>query len=59
LLFWRWNPMNYLTGLASNLDPPNCSLPSSYDYRHEPTGPSLSLLWIEEYIFFWTVLVTI
>jgi hypothetical protein len=26
-------------GLASNHDPPNLSLPSGYDYRHEPLAP--------------------
>jgi hypothetical protein len=30
---------NYLTGLASNHDPPNLSLPSSWDYRREITVP--------------------
>jgi hypothetical protein len=35
-LFWRWGLENYLPGLASNLDPPDLSLPRSEDYRHEP-----------------------
>jgi hypothetical protein len=30
----------FLPGLASNLDPPNLSLPSSLDYRCEPFAPS-------------------
>jgi hypothetical protein len=34
-LFWNWGLVNYLLGLASNLHPPNLSLKSSWDYRHE------------------------
>jgi hypothetical protein len=26
-LFWRWGPENYLSGVASNRDPPDFSLP--------------------------------
>jgi hypothetical protein len=33
--------MNYFPRLASNLHPPNLSLPSSKDYRHEPPAPGL------------------
>jgi hypothetical protein len=33
--------MNYLPGLASNHDPPDLSLLSSWDYRREPQVPSL------------------
>jgi hypothetical protein len=40
-LFWRWGLTNYLPGLASHLDPPNPSLPSSWDYRCEPLVPGL------------------
>jgi hypothetical protein len=36
-LFWKWSPVNYLPGLALNLNPPNLSLPSSH--RHEPWVP--------------------
>jgi hypothetical protein len=46
LFFWRWSLMNYLTGLASNPDPPDLSLPSSKDYRHQPPVPSLDPLLI-------------
>jgi hypothetical protein len=28
-LFWRWGLVNYLPGLASNLDLPSLRLPSS------------------------------
>jgi hypothetical protein len=38
-LFWKWGLMNYLPGLASNLNPPNPNLLSSWDYRHEPPVP--------------------
>jgi hypothetical protein len=31
--------MNNLPGLALNPDPPNFSLPSSWDYRREPPAP--------------------
>jgi hypothetical protein len=31
--------MNYFLGLALNCDPPNLSLTSSQDYRHEPLVP--------------------
>jgi hypothetical protein len=32
-LFWRWGLEDYLPGLALSYDPPNLSLPSSWDYR--------------------------
>jgi hypothetical protein len=35
-LFWKWGLEKYFPGLASNLDPPVLSLPSSWDYRREP-----------------------
>jgi hypothetical protein len=31
---------NYLPRLTSNCDPPDLSLPSSWDYRSEPLAPS-------------------
>jgi hypothetical protein len=33
--------MNYLPGLASNCDPPDRSLPSSWDDRREPLAPGV------------------
>jgi hypothetical protein len=36
----KWGLTNYLSGLASNLDLPNLSLPSSYG--DEPLSPSMS-----------------
>jgi hypothetical protein len=35
--------MNYLPGLASNHDPPDFCLLSSWDYRCEPLAPGLAL----------------
>jgi hypothetical protein len=35
-LFWRWGLANSLPWQASNLNPPNFSLLSSYNYRHKP-----------------------
>jgi hypothetical protein len=32
---------NYLLGLASKLDPPDLSLPGSWDYRGEPLVPGI------------------
>jgi hypothetical protein len=32
--------VNYLSGLASNCDPPDLCLLSSYDYRCEPLVPA-------------------
>jgi hypothetical protein len=40
-LFWRWDLLNCLAGLASKLDPPDLSLPSSLDDWHL----ILSLCW--------------
>jgi hypothetical protein len=34
---------NNLPRLASNLDPPNLSLPSSWDYRRESLHPARNL----------------
>jgi hypothetical protein len=39
-LLWRWI-VSYLPRLTSNRDPPNLSLPSSQDDRHEPPVPSI------------------
>jgi hypothetical protein len=39
-LFLRWGLVSYLPELASNHDPPDFSLPSSWDYRREPLVPS-------------------
>jgi hypothetical protein len=44
--------LNYLPGLASNCDPPDLCLLSSWDYRHEPLAPSSSSLFLNEYINF-------
>jgi hypothetical protein len=35
--------VNYLPGLASNLDPPDLCLLSSWDYRREPLPPAKCL----------------
>jgi hypothetical protein len=35
--------MNYLPGVASNCDPTNLSLQSSWDCRYEPLTPNLEL----------------
>jgi hypothetical protein len=34
--------VNHYPGLASNHDPPDLSLPSTYDYRYEPSEPCWS-----------------
>jgi hypothetical protein len=39
-LFWRWGLENYLSGLASNLNPPNLSLLNSWDYKHRHPASS-------------------
>jgi hypothetical protein len=43
-LFCRWGLTNSLPGLASNLDPPDLSLPSSWDDIRDPPAPGLSFL---------------
>jgi hypothetical protein len=39
-LFWRWGLSNHLLRLASNLDLPDLSLPTLWDYRREPLLPA-------------------
>jgi hypothetical protein len=34
--------MNHLPRLALNLDPPDLSLSSGYDYTHEPPVPAIN-----------------
>jgi hypothetical protein len=35
----RWGLTNFQPGVALNHNPPNLSLPSSWDYRREPRRP--------------------
>jgi hypothetical protein len=41
-LFWRWGLSNYLLRLATNYDPTDLRLTSSWDYRRELSGPSFT-----------------
>jgi hypothetical protein len=46
-LWWGWGVgvlMNYLPGLAPNLDPPDLCLLSGQDYRCKPLVPGCFLL---------------
>jgi hypothetical protein len=38
-LFWKSGRETYLFQLASNCDPPDFSLPNSWDYRREAPAP--------------------
>jgi hypothetical protein len=57
-LFWRWESQELCglecLGLTSNLHPPDLSLPSSFDDRHEPPAPGsfLKFLSVCSEIFF-------
>jgi hypothetical protein len=47
--------MNYLPRLTSKCNPPNLSLPSSYDYRREPQAQALDLASLRAVILVTTV----
>jgi hypothetical protein len=36
----RWGLTNFVPGLASNHDPSHLYLPSTWDYRYEPSHPA-------------------
>jgi hypothetical protein len=47
IFFSRWGLLNYLLGLALNLDPLDLCFLSSYDYRHEPQVPGIFCYYLQ------------
>jgi hypothetical protein len=45
-VFSRWGLVNYLPRLASNPNPPDLCLLSSWDYWHEPLAPGSTFIFI-------------
>jgi hypothetical protein len=43
-LFWKWSVTHHLPRLASNHNPPDLSLSSSWDYRCDQLVPSYMLI---------------
>jgi hypothetical protein len=54
-LFWRWGLLEYLPRFASNLNPLNLSLPSSWHYKHESLVPGSHLGLVVIFFFIYDV----
>jgi hypothetical protein len=53
LAYWlQWGLLNFLPGLASNCDPPDLCLPSSWDNRNDSLIPASKLFFIPAVVSF-------